>query len=446
MDIRSTRFADTLVLAPTGRIDHTGAETFKAALEGPLERCASGRNHIVLDFSGLDYISSAGLRVLMLARKQAKAQGGKLVIAAPQPVVREIFEISRFDSMFEIFPSVRDALAAVSEAALAASDATSTGVVRVRFWGTRGSIPVALPSSEVERKLVAALVKAAGRQLDTVEKASAFVRDELDFDISHTFGGNSSCVQIETGSGDHVLCDLGSGARVFGNHVLATGGPSGHTFHVFMSHVHWDHIMGFPFFMPAYIPGNAVRIYGCHAGLGDAFRRQNAAPCFPVDFSRMGARIEFVHLEPGRRYEIAGVGVTGMRQRHSGDSYGYRFTAHGKTIVYSTDSEHRPDDSAEADAFVKFFEEADLVIFDAMYSLADAVSVKEDWGHSSNVVGVELCQRARAKHLCLYHHEPISDDEKIAAVLRDTRRLEEITRRDHRLEISAAWDGMEIVV
>ena len=81
-----------------------------------------------------------------------------------------------------------------------------------------------------------------------------------------------------------------------------------------------------------------------------------------------------------------------------------------------------------------------------MYSLADAVSVKEDWGHSSNIVGVELCQLARAKHLCLFHHEPMFDDDTIAAVLRETRRLEEITRGDHRVEISAAWDGMEITV
>ena len=81
-----------------------------------------------------------------------------------------------------------------------------------------------------------------------------------------------------------------------------------------------------------------------------------------------------------------------------------------------------------------------------MYSLADAISVKEDWGHSSNVVGVELCQLARAKHLCMFHHEPIFDDEQICAVLQETRRLEEITRGEHRVEISAAYDGMEIVV
>jgi phosphoribosyl 1,2-cyclic phosphodiesterase len=213
-----------------------------------------------------------------------------------------------------------------------------------------------------------------------------------------------------------------------------------------MSHAHWDHIMGFPFFMPAYIPGNRILIHGAHDGLAEAFRRQHGAPSFPVDFAQLGASVEFVRLEAGRPYDIAGLRVTLKRQRHGGDSYGYRFERGGKTIVYSTDSEHKLDDPAETDAFVDFFREADLVIFDAQYSLADAISVKADWGHSSNIVGVELCQLARAKHLCLYHHEPMLDDEMLATMLQETRRLEEITRGNHRIEVSAAWDGLEIPI
>jgi len=317
----------------------------------------------------------------------------------------------------------------------------------VRFWGTRGSIPVALTSATIKEKLVAALVRAAGRDIATSEQARAFVERELDFDVSHTFGGNSSCVQIDTGHHEYMLCDLGSGARVFGNHVLATHGPSkGNTFHILMSHLHWDHIMGFPFFMPAYIPGNRLRIYGCHPELEAAFRRQHGAPSFPVDFSGLGSAIEFVVLETNRDYEIAGLTVRAKLQQHGGDSYGYRIQHGGKVVVYSTDAEHKQDDPAAIRGFADFFRGADLVIFDGMYSLADAISVKEDWGHSSNVVGVELCQMARAKHLCLFHHEPIFDDARLAAILRETRRFEEITRSDHRVEISAAYDGLEIVV
>ena len=141
---------------------------------------------------------------------------------------------------------------------------------------------------------------------------------------------------------------------------------------------------------------------------------------------------------------LAGLEVTPKRQLHRGDSYGYRFEHGGKVVVYSTDSEHKTEDAAATTTVVEFFRDADLVIFDAMYSLADAVTVKEDWGHSSNVVGVELCQTARARKLALFHHEPANNDDALERILRETRRLEELTRDAHRLEVIAAYDGLEI--
>jgi phosphoribosyl 1,2-cyclic phosphodiesterase len=316
--------------------------------------------------------------------------------------------------------------------------------MRVKFWGTRGSIPVATTSEAIKQKLVAALTQAVGRQLDTPERIEAFVERELDWAVRHTFGGNSSCVQLDAGDPYYVLCDLGSGVRALGNHALATRRGESAAYHVFMSHTHWDHIMGFPFFMPAYMPGNVITIYGCHAWLEEAIRRQHGAPSFPVEFSQLGAEVRFVRLEPGRAYDLAGFRVTAKRQHHTGDSYGYRFERDGRVVVYSTDSEHKLGDPEVARAFAEFFRDADLVIFDAQYSLADSISIKEDWGHSSNVVGVELCQMARARHLCMFHHEPTYDDAKIATVLAETRRFEETTRDGHAVQVSAAWDGMEI--
>jgi len=317
--------------------------------------------------------------------------------------------------------------------------------VRVTFWGTRGSIPVALDSATIRKKLTRAIVAAAGKGLDTQEKAGAWLEHELDFSLSHTFGGNTACVQLDAGDTEYVVCDLGSGVRGFGNQVFARDGASkGNVYHVFLSHLHWDHIMGFPFFAPAYVPGNTIRIYGCHKEMENALRRQQDAPCFPVPFHRLGASIEFVNLEPGRSREVAGWRVTAKLQAHTGDSYGYRFVRDGRVIVYTTDSEHRLDEPKAVEAAATFFADADLVIFDAMYSLAEAVSVKEDWGHSSNVVGVELCQLANAKHLVLFHHEPANDDERIVQIWRETLRYEEISRSGTSLRISVAYDGLEI--
>jgi phosphoribosyl 1,2-cyclic phosphodiesterase len=318
--------------------------------------------------------------------------------------------------------------------------------VRVRFWGTRGSIPVALTSADVRDKVAQALFRAEGRRFASVGEAYDFAVSQLDFSLTHTFGGHSPCVEFETGSDEYFVCDMGSGARPFGAHVLARQSGKPASINVFMSHVHWDHIMGFPFFGPAYVPGTRIRIHGCHDALEHAFRLQQAPPCFPVEFSQLAAHIEFVKLTPGRAHDIGGVTVTPAPQMHSGDSFGYRFEHGAKSLVYTTDSEHKLENRAQTERFVRFFHGADLVIFDAMYSLADAISVKADWGHSSNIIGVELCQMARVRHLVLFHHEPSYDDATIEGVLRETRRFEELTRGTRPLQISAAYDGLEVDV
>jgi phosphoribosyl 1,2-cyclic phosphodiesterase len=315
---------------------------------------------------------------------------------------------------------------------------------RIRFWGTRGSLPVSLTAAAVRRKLITALRGASGRVFASDREIEGYL-DGLDMAVSGTYGGHSSCVEIETGRPEYVLCDLGSGARPFGQAAVARHGPaSPQTYHIFVSHVHWDHIMGLPFFTPAYIPGNRIRFYGCHPWLEAALRRQQDNPSFPVDFSYLRANIQFVQLEPGKRYDVAGMTVTAKLQKHAGDSYGYRFEADGRAIVYTTDSEHKLADPVETAGIVEFFRAADVVIFDAMYSLAEATTVKADWGHSSNVVGVELCQLAGVRHLCLFHHEPANDDEAISRILAETRRLEEITRTGDPMRVTAAYDGMEI--
>jgi len=318
--------------------------------------------------------------------------------------------------------------------------------MRVRFWGTRGSIPVALTSVDIRRKLEKAILAAAEKQLRTEEDVRRFIERELDFSVSHTYGGHSPCVEIDAGGGEILVCDMGSGARPLGGSLLARARGRPVTVNVFMSHVHWDHIMGFPFFAPAYEPQVKLRIHGCHDCVEQAFRLQQSAPFFPVDFSRLAASIEFVRLRPGVTSSIGGFAVRPMLQRHTGDSYGYRFERDGKSIVYSTDSEHKLEDAAQTAAFTEFFRGADLVIFDAMYSLAEAVSVKEDWGHSSNVVAVELAQMAGVKRLCLFHHEPAFDDERINAVLKDTLRFEQLTRQAAALEVCAAYDGLDLEV
>lgn len=316
--------------------------------------------------------------------------------------------------------------------------------MKIKFWGTRGSIPVSVTASSIRGKLHSALSGICGRALTSESEISDYL-DTLGFELTGTFGGHSSCVQIDIGTDEHIICDMGSGARPLAQSMLNRHGPAKpQTYRVFMSHVHWDHIMGFPFFTPVYIPGNRIIIHACHTDVERAFRRQQDPLSFPVKFDELAASIEFVVLQPDRIYDIAGMKVSALKQHHSGDSYGWRFECGDRSVIYSTDSEHPVDGESKHERFVEFFHRADAVIFDAMYSLAEAASVKADWGHSSNIFGVELCQQAKAKRLVMFHHEPAYNDRQLMQILEETRRYEEITRGDHQVQVITAWDEMEL--
>ena len=316
----------------------------------------------------------------------------------------------------------------------------------IRFWGTRGSLPVAAKVDAIRRKVAQALVAANGRRFADAGEALAYVEQDLDFETGGTYGGATACVEIDSSDEAFVICDMGSGLRDFGIDAVkrcAAGHPR--TYHFFLSHLHWDHIMGFPFFAPAFDPEARIVIHAGHAEAEQALRRQQEEISFPVPFDWLKARFEFVQMRPGEEVEVAGLRVRTIEQQHSHGSYGYRFSdAADRSVIFSTDSEHKIDLMAAESGFIDFFRGADLVICDTMYSLADSVSMKEDWGHSSNIVAIDLCHEAGAKRLALFHHEPTYDDEAIARMHHESIRYETLTREQSPLDVLCAYDGLEI--
>ena len=316
----------------------------------------------------------------------------------------------------------------------------------VRFWGTRGSLPVAPTADVIQKKIAQALVAADGRHFSDEAEAESFVERDLSFAAGGTYGGATPCVELEAGDGSYFICDMGSGLRQFGLDSMrrnAKGHPE--TYNFFLSHLHWDHIMGFPFFAPAFDPQATIRIHAGHPDAEQALRRQQEEISFPVPFDWLRAKISFTQMTPGEPIEVDGVRVEAKLQHHSHESYGYRFTDRdGRVVIYSTDSEHKLEKMNAEAAFIRFFGEADLVICDTMYSLADSVSMKEDWGHSSNLVAVDLCHEARAKTLALFHHEPTYGDEDIQRMHDETIRYEELTRAGPPLNVICAYDGLEV--
>lgn len=307
--------------------------------------------------------------------------------------------------------------------------------MKVRFWGTRGSLPTPLTADAVTRKLAAA----------TARLADGTAMTALPFHLRSTYGGNTSCVQVDS-SGGRILLDAGTGLRDYGHWLARQGDGAPREHHILLSHTHWDHIMGLPFFEPIYIPGHHVTIYGCHQSLEQRLAIQWQPSHFPVRFERLADNLRFVQLRHSEPVEIAGTTITALGQRHPGASYAYKLQQDNRTVVYSTDSEQKGMRDHRTQAFVAFCHNADLLVFDAMYSFVDACTDKEDWGHSSNVTGIEIAKRAGVKHLYLFHHDPMHDDERLDQVQIESRRYAEHYRPDIPLEVTMAYDGLEVEV
>ena len=321
-----------------------------------------------------------------------------------------------------------------------------TRKVTVRFWGTRGTMPVAATARDVRAKIIDALVAAHGQHIDSRQEAAAFVDRHLSFAESATYGGATSCVEIDCSDEAFFICDMGSGLQAMGVDAMGRSGRK-KKYNFFLSSLHSDHLMGFSAFLPARDDDAEIVIHSCHADAEDVLRRLPDEALCSRSFDSWDAGIRFVTLEPGAKTMIDGILVDTIAQDHPGGSFGYRFTNHsGRTIVYSTDSEHKIDDMRREADFVRFFEDADLVICDTMYSLAKTSTTKEHSGHSSNVVAIDLCRQAQAKRLALFHHDPLHDDDDIQQLHEDSIRYEELTRDGPALEVLCAYDGLDVTV
>ncbi len=245
----------------------------------------------------------------------------------------------------------------------------------VRFWGVRGSIPSPGPHT---------------------------VR----------YGGNTPCVEMQAG-GERLIFDGGTGLRVLGEALLQHLPV---TAHLFFSHTHWDHIQGFPFFQPAFIPGNSFCIYGVPGLDGHSIQQclhdQMLHPNFPVPLQIMAGSLQFRDLEPGEILEIGEVKVMNQRLNHPGGGVGYRLQWQDQVVSYVTDTEHYPDQLDPA--ALKLAHQANVMIYDATYTDGEYYSPaqsKVGWGHSTWQEAVKLAQAAKVEKLILFHHDPTHDDD-----------------------------------
>ncbi len=238
------------------------------------------------------------------------------------------------------------------------------------------------------------------------------------------YGGNTPCLEVRVG-GQRLIFDAGTGIRLLGQQIYTTGKATGH---IFFSHSHWDHIQGFPFFAPAFQPGNRFDIYGGMMPdsplIEQRLNHQMMDPNFPVPLNIMAAELHFHNLQMREVVQLGEVQVEIGQLNHPGGAYGYRVSWQGRSIAYVTDTEHRPD---QLDANVlKLAQQADIFIYDCTYTDAeyhDPVNSKVGWGHSTWQEGVRLATAAQAQELVIFHHDPSHDDQFMDRVGQEAAQL-----------------------
>ena len=302
----------------------------------------------------------------------------------------------------------------------------------IRFWGVRGSIPV------------------PGR-------------------ATNRYGGNTSCVEVRPKGEPPIIIDAGTGIRKLGKLLLEESFGDGRgKASILISHTHWDHVQGLPFFSPLYRAGNEVHVFARERDvhLEAVFSQQHDAPYFPVPLSAMHATMQFHGVSEGAQFEIGRAKVTSARLNHPSVAIAYRVDADGASVVYCSDTApfsdmilahefvERPpsgilpiailEELAEMRAgIVALAKGADLLIYDTQFTPEEYAS-RPHWGHSRPDDAIEIAAAAGAKQLCLYHHAPMRSDDANDAILAGTRAAAQAMGA--RFDVISAYEGLEVTV
>jgi len=278
-------------------------------------------------------------------------------------------------------------------------------ITRLNFWGVRGSTP-------------------------TVDPAT------------WRYGGNTPCLELEAPDGTQFILDCGTGLRMLGNRWTAPNGGKSQGTHILITHYHWDHIQGVPFFAPLYVPNNEFQFYSFRSkflgrgSLKQVFEAQMAVPYFPVDMSVMSAKRKFQEVDGGESFTIGENKITTRWLNHPQGCLGFRIETPAGIVAYATDNE--PGNDKLDESLQELVAGADIFVNDAQFTPEQLGATRKGWGHSSWLEGVKTARQAGAKTLVLFHHDPDSTDRMVDSILRKAR--------DEFDSVFAASEGMVITL
>jgi len=259
---------------------------------------------------------------------------------------------------------------------------------KLSFWGVRGSTPTVDPST-------------------------------------WRYGGNTPCLELIAPDGTQFILDCGTGLRMLGNRANSPAPENPGETHIFVTHYHWDHIQGVPFFAPLYSEKNEFHFYSYRSkflgrdSLKQVFEAQMAVPYFPVDLSSMSAKRKFKEVSGGDTFRIGENEITTAWLNHPQGCLGFRIDTPAGSVVYATDNE--PGDAKLDQSLRELAAGADIFINDAQYTTEQLCTTRKGWGHSSWLDGVRVAKEVGAKTLVLFHHDPDSTDRTVDTILKHAR-------------------------
>ncbi|MCX6641311.1 MAG: MBL fold metallo-hydrolase [bacterium] len=274
--------------------------------------------------------------------------------------------------------------------------------------------------------------------------------DQLQPQLQRLVGGNTSCVEVSVGN-QTLIFDAGSGIRILGHRLMQgpCGQGQGHL-RIFLSHTHWDHIQGYPYFPPIYVPGNRIEIFSGFPNVRQRLEQQQLQDFFPIPVSAFSAEVLYRSLPPGKILELPesegfppGTRILVKELNHPGGAYAYRLESQGKSMVYASDAQFSGMDTASLEQYYDFFHSVDVLILDAHFNFRESL-IHRDWGHSSALVGVNMAEQSKAKKLLLYHHAPGYSDQMLYELTEEARAYKRMYFAASDLEIDLATEGLTL--